>query len=67
LAVANQLRPDIVVMDRNMPGMPGLEASRAIKDRLRNTGIVVLTLHFSEQLAREIFEAGAQSYVMRSR
>ncbi len=49
-----------------MPGMTGLEALRAIKDRLPNTGIVVLTLHFSEQLVREIFKAGARGYVMKS-
>jgi DNA-binding NarL/FixJ family response regulator len=66
LALANQLRPDIVVMDLNMPGMTGLEALRAIKDRLPYTGIVVLTLHFSEGLVREIFKAGARGYVMKS-
>jgi DNA-binding NarL/FixJ family response regulator len=66
LALANQLRPDIVVMDLTMPGMTGLEALRTIKNRLPHTGIVVLTPHFSETLVREIFKAGARGYVMKS-
>src|SRR5580700_3972704 len=66
LALANQLRPDVVVMDLNMPGMNGIEALRAIKGRWPKVGIVVLTLHFSEQLVREIIKAGARGYVMKS-
>lgn len=49
-----------------MPGMTGLEALRAIKSRWPKTGIVVLTLHFSDQLVREIIKAGARGYVMKS-
>jgi DNA-binding NarL/FixJ family response regulator len=66
VALANQLRPDVVVIDLNMPGMSGIEALRAIKGRWPNVGIVVLTLHFSEHLVREIIKAGARGYVMKS-
>lgn len=66
LALANQLRPDVIVMDLSMPGMSGLDALRAIKSRLPGTGIVILTLHFSDQLVREIIKLGARGYVMKS-
>src|ERR1700731_1430954 len=66
LALANQLRPDVVVMDLSMPGMSGLDALRAIKSRLPDTGVVILTLHFSRPLVREIIKAGARGYVMKS-
>lgn len=66
LALANQLRPDIVVMDLSMPGMSGVDALRAIKASLPNAGIVILTLHFSDELVREIIKLGARGYVMKS-
>jgi DNA-binding NarL/FixJ family response regulator len=66
LALANQLRPDVVVMDLSMPGMSGLDALRAIKSRWPDIGVVILTLHFSKPLVREIIKAGARGYVMKS-
>jgi DNA-binding NarL/FixJ family response regulator len=66
LELANQLCPDVVVMDLNMPGMSGLDALRAIKGRWPEVGVVILTLHFSEPLVREIIKSGARGYVMKS-
>jgi DNA-binding NarL/FixJ family response regulator len=45
VALANQLHPDVVVLDYRMPEMDGLEATRRIKDRWPDIGIVVLTMH----------------------
>lgn len=66
LALALQLRPHIVILDLNMPGMSGIDALRAIREGLPETQVVVLTLHFSEHLVREIVKAGARGYVMKS-
>jgi DNA-binding NarL/FixJ family response regulator len=64
--LAEQLKPDVVVMDVSMPDLNGLEAARKIKKALPKTEILILTLHFSDQLVREIVEAGVRAYIMKS-
>jgi DNA-binding NarL/FixJ family response regulator len=66
VALAEQLKPDIVVMDVSMPDLNGLEAARRIHKALPRTGIIMLTLHFSDQLVKDIVESGARAYVMKS-
>jgi DNA-binding NarL/FixJ family response regulator len=53
-------------MDVSMPELNGLEAVRRIRKQLPKTEIVVLTLHFSDQLVHDIVEAGAKGYIMKS-
>jgi DNA-binding NarL/FixJ family response regulator len=66
VALAEQLKPEIVVMDISMPDLNGLEAARRIHKLFPKTGILILTLHFSDQLVRDIVEAGARAYIMKS-
>jgi DNA-binding NarL/FixJ family response regulator len=66
LTLAEQIKPDIVVMDISMPDLNGLEAARRIRKTLPRTEILILTLHFSDQLVREMVEAGARAYIMKS-
>jgi DNA-binding NarL/FixJ family response regulator len=66
VALAEQLKPEIVVMDISMPDLNGLEAARRIHKLFPNAGILILTLHFSDQLVRDIVEAGARAYIMKS-
>jgi DNA-binding NarL/FixJ family response regulator len=66
VALAEQLRPKVVVMDISMPELNGLEAARKILKILPKTEIVILTLHFSDQLVREILASGARGYIMKS-
>jgi DNA-binding NarL/FixJ family response regulator len=66
VTLAEQLKPDIVVMDLSMPDLNGLEAARRIRKQLPRTEIVILTLHFSDQLVREIVESGVRAYIMKS-
>src|SRR5271168_893213 len=66
VSLAEQHKPDIVVMDVSMPDLNGLEAARRIRKELPKTGIIILTLHFSDQLVKDIVESGARAYVMKS-
>jgi DNA-binding NarL/FixJ family response regulator len=61
-----QLRPDIVVMDLSLPDLNGLEATRQILKESPSTEVLVLTMHHSEELARDVLEAGARGYVLKS-
>jgi DNA-binding NarL/FixJ family response regulator len=63
---AEQLKPDVVVMDISMPDLNGLEAARKIRKSVPKAEILILTLHFSDQLVREIVEAGVRAYIMKS-
>jgi DNA-binding NarL/FixJ family response regulator len=53
-------------MDVSMPELNGLEAARRIHKLFPKIGILILTLHFSDQLVRDIVEAGARAYIMKS-
>jgi DNA-binding NarL/FixJ family response regulator len=66
VALAEQLKPQIVVMDVSMPDLNGLEAARRIHKALPKVGILILTMHFSDQLVREVVEAGARGYILKS-
>jgi DNA-binding NarL/FixJ family response regulator len=66
VSLAEEHKPDVVVMDVSMPELNGLEAVRRIRKQLPKTEVVVLTLHFSDQLVHDIVEAGAKGYIMKS-
>jgi len=62
---ALRLRPDIVVMDLSLPGLNGLDATRRILQDAPGTEVLVLTMHHSEELARDALQAGARGYVLK--
>ncbi len=64
--LAQSLRPDIVVLDMTMPELNGLEATRQILSNRTGERVLILTAHESEQLVREVLNAGAQGYVLKS-
>jgi DNA-binding NarL/FixJ family response regulator len=64
--LAQSLRPDIVILDMTMPELNGLEATRQILANRTGERVLILTAHESEQLVREVLNAGAQGYVLKS-
>jgi len=64
--LVRRLSPHIVVLDLTMPEMNGLEATRQIVKESPQTEVLVLTMHHSEQLAREVLQAGARGYLLKS-
>ena len=66
VAQATELEPDIVVMDMSMPELNGLDAAVQIKRRLPNTEILIFTGHATEQLIREVFDAGVKSFINKN-
>jgi DNA-binding NarL/FixJ family response regulator len=64
--LARQLKPHIVILDIAMPEMNGLEAARQIREASNKTEILVLSMHYSDQLIRDIVEAGIRGYVVKS-
>jgi DNA-binding NarL/FixJ family response regulator len=64
--MAAEHRPDIVIMDITMPDLNGLEATRQIRKLLPKTEVLVLSLHYTDQLVRDIVEAGARAYVLKA-
>jgi DNA-binding NarL/FixJ family response regulator len=66
VALAEQLHPDIAVLDITMPGLNGLEATRKIRVASPETEVLVFTMHESEELMQEVFAAGARGYLIKS-
>lgn len=59
------LRPDIVIMDVAMPKMNGIEAARAIRDRVPTARLLILSMHSSVEYVFHALEAGAHGYVLK--
>jgi DNA-binding NarL/FixJ family response regulator len=63
--VAAHLRPDVVVMDITMPGLNGIDATRAMAERVPNVGVVILSMHSTVELVRQALLAGARGYLLK--
>jgi DNA-binding NarL/FixJ family response regulator len=66
VAKVKELKPDIAVLDISMPSLNGLEATRQIVKEAGDTKVLILTMHESEPLIREVLDAGAQGYLLKN-
>lgn len=60
-----ELRPDVVLMDINMPGQGGIEATRQLQQDCPEINILILTLHEDKNLLQEALQAGASGYIVK--
>lgn len=63
---ARELRPDLALVDVSMPNLNGLDAARQILDIVPQTRVLILTMHESEQIVREVLEVGARGFLLKS-
>lgn len=63
--LCRELNPDLVLMDIEMPGLDGIEATRRIKAEMPSTSILVLTAHSSPEYLLEAVAAGAAGYLRK--
>src|ERR1700735_285604 len=66
VAKAKELKPDIAILDITMPELNGLEAAKRIQKVSEKTEILMLSMHYSDQLIREVIEAGIRGYIVKS-
>jgi two-component system response regulator NreC len=61
-----RLRPDVVVLDIEMPGMGGLEGAARIRERAPDARILFLSMHDQARDVRQAFDAGADGYLLKT-
>jgi DNA-binding NarL/FixJ family response regulator len=64
--MAEKLKPNVAILDISMPEMNGLEAAKEIRQASSDTEILVLSMHYSDQLIRDIVDAGIRGYVVKT-
>jgi two-component system response regulator NreC len=65
VAMVNELRPDAVLMDIQMPDLNGIEATKIIKETSPETAVLALTMHEDDHYFFEMLRAGASGYVLK--
>jgi len=63
--LAQQLQPDVVVMDISMPDMNGLKATERLTELCPNTAVLTLTRHSDDGYVQPLLQAGAKGYVLK--
>jgi DNA-binding NarL/FixJ family response regulator len=63
---ARKLKPEAVILDIGMPQLDGLEATRQILEDNAQAKILILTLHHSDRMVREVLTAGARGFLLKS-
>jgi DNA-binding NarL/FixJ family response regulator len=65
ISLSDTLKPEVIIMDISMPGVNGIEATRAIHKNHPETKVILLTLHENNELVKTAFRAGARGYLLK--
>ncbi|MCU4179857.1 response regulator [Bosea sp. BH3] len=66
VTMAQALRPDVAVLDYGLPLINGVEATRQIRARVPGVEILIFTMHDTDTLVRDVLEAGARGFLLKS-
>ncbi|MCP4609870.1 MAG: response regulator transcription factor [Planctomycetes bacterium] len=65
IKLTHELKPDVIVMDVNMPGMDGIDATRRILNDISDVKIVALSMYPKKSFVVEMLKAGALGYILK--
>jgi DNA-binding NarL/FixJ family response regulator len=66
LEAAKTLHPDLVLLDLSLPGVPGLEVARQLREETPRPKVLILTMHAEAEVVVRAFEAGADGYSLKT-
>jgi two-component system response regulator NreC len=66
VAMAVEMKPDVVVMDISLPVLNGIEATKLIKKNLPQTRVMALTMYANEEFVLQMIKAGASGYLIKN-
>jgi DNA-binding NarL/FixJ family response regulator len=66
IAKAIATKPDVAIVDHALPLISGIEVTRQIRQRAPSVEVLIFTMHDSDNLLRDLLEAGARGYVLKS-
>lgn len=65
MGLVEKYRPDVVIMDINMPTMNGVEATKVLINRYPDTKVIILSIHDDENYVQHALRTGAQGYLLK--
>ncbi len=66
MQLVEKLKPGLVILDITMPGLNGIDAARQIRKMMPDVKILIYSMHYAERLVQEVFQAGADGYVLKT-